>query len=439
MKRRMNFTLNNNELWNWLESDKGIEPYLLSISKLILDKSYIVEQRYEAHTNAQPSKIMNQLSLSIPRKYFLELQYCAKAYATIFSKVFPKLATYIDEMIYIEWLLYVEPDTPKYRDHLVHMFKVAYVGDTFMNNKTLLDKIVKRQFTKSGNDNCESHFRLWLRERGFNADDWDDNEREEIIKIAFFIAALFHDLGYGHYYLNKYKERLFRIYPWLLPDINQIDANACVSQGLLYGLPAYFIRHNHYLLNTEDGNGKHTLSKLKQRQLTAGFFRDCLPLNHSIASSFFVSHIAEDLFKSRSISEKLYVAFNIAAEAAMLHDMTKEERCLHLNCGFLNNDSDKTVPLAVLLILSDEISVWERHRIKYEQNDESVSYKLDTENMIKSVEVFFVEGKVELRPIYVNNKPGNAFEKEFRDALNFAETTEEKKLKFFDFDLVIRD
>lgn len=430
----MNFTLNNKELWNWLDRNQGIEPYLQSISNHILDKSYIVGQRYEAHTNSQPSKIMNQLSLIVPREYFLELQYCAKAYATIFSKIFPGLATCIDELIYIEWLLYVEPSTLRYRDHLVHMFKVAYAGDRFMSNEALLSKIVERQFAKPDNGKCESHFRLWLKERCFDADTWTHEEKKEIIKIAFFIAALFHDVGYGHYYLNKYKERLFRIYPWLLPDINQIDANAYVCQGTLDGLPACFIRHSHYLLNPEGGNSRDTSSKQKQRQLTAGFFRDSLPLNHSIASSFFISHIAEDLLKSRSISEKLYVAFNIAAEAAMLHDMTKEERCLHLKPQFLNADSDKTVPMAILLILSDEISAWGRHRIKYEQNDESVSVCFNKEDMIERIDMLFEKSSIKLTPVYATNDSENKFKEQMEDALKFA-IQSGSPLRFFDFDL----
>lgn len=192
------------------------------------------------------------------------------------------------------------------------------------------------------------------------------------------------------------------------------------------------------MFNPEGGNGKHTSSKLKQRQLTAGFFRDCLPLNHSIASSFFISHIAEDLLKSRSISEKLYVAFNIAAEAAMLHDMTKEERCLHLKHKFLNADSDKTVPMAILLILSDEISAWGRHRIKYEQNDESVSVRFNKEDMIERIDILFEQSSIKLTPVYVTNDSENKFKEQMEDALKFA-IQSDSSLRFFDFDLKFGD
>ena len=100
--------------------------------------------------------------------------------------------------------------------------------------------------------------------------------------------------------------------------------------------------------------------------IIAGFYRDCIRLNHSIASTFFIIDVAESLKLSGVLSQQLYVAFQLAAEACMIHDMTENGKWTHLDTNDKENDhfidcrDHENIPLAMLLILSDELSIWSR-------------------------------------------------------------------------------
>jgi len=142
--------LADNKFWDWLfpkngTEYSGINSYLQFIHEYQIDKGYIIDMSCE-HEPLRHSQIMDNLRSCMPREYFLEIQFCAKVYSTFFGKVFPPLAAQIDQLAYIEWLLYTEPSNLRYRDHLIHMFKVAYVIDRFFNFKPLLKKIVSWQF-----------------------------------------------------------------------------------------------------------------------------------------------------------------------------------------------------------------------------------------------------------------------------------------------------
>jgi len=252
-----------------MRTQPSIDDYLNIISNNQIDKGYIVEQI--ANRTMDSSIIMGYLRNNIPRKYFLELQFCAKTYTTILGKIFPPLAPYICELVYIEWLLYIEPSVPRYRDHLVHMFKVAHLMDVFLRDNELYEKLVSLQFDSA-------HFNTWCKNNSIRTDSWSDNKKKEVMKMSCFIAALFHDFGYGYYFLQRYNDRLLTIYSWMPSNTNPVDAKASSCNHIISSLPAQFIIAHHEWL----GKPRRTDNI---DHLVAGFFRDCLPLNHSVASA----------------------------------------------------------------------------------------------------------------------------------------------------------
>jgi hypothetical protein len=75
-----------------------------------------------------------------------------------------------------------------------------------------------------------------------------------------------------------------------------------------------------------------------------------------------------------ALSQQLYVTFQLAAEACMIHDMTKVGTWAHLqkkkNEHFIDCNEHKSVPLAMLLVLADELSVWNRPILKTKMSGE---------------------------------------------------------------------
>ena len=233
-------TLNDEHFWDWMipqEPNGGIYAYIKPFATNQLDSGYLLESLNEDSIQG-PSRIMENLDRCMPREYFLEIQYCAKTYATMFSKVFPPLASHVDQLAYIEWLLYTETDNLNYRDHLVHMFKVAFAGDQLLSHSSIVEIMLNKQFRSE-------HFQRWCENWKIDIKRWGDDDRVKIIKLAFFLAALYHDIGYGYFFMQKYKKRLFKVNKWLLPDADPTDINADNTRFLLQSLSGLFIEKYH--------------------------------------------------------------------------------------------------------------------------------------------------------------------------------------------------
>lgn len=425
--------LDNEHLWKWMaigkskDDTKTLDYYLRIIAHNQVNEDYIIKLKKENYFK-QPDDIMKNLSLMMPREYFLELQFCAKTIAAVFGTVFPPLASHIEQLAYIEWLLYTEPGYTKYRDHLVHMFKVAFAGDRLLS--IFLERICLFQFQSP-------HFKKWIKGK-FNISVIKKEERKEIIRMAFFLAAVFHDFGYGYYFHNRYQQRLYKINDWLLPGADLTDINGPLFQKFKTSLPYSFIEENHIWCSKSD-----KLNDMQKPLIISGFFRDCLPLNHSIASTFTIMNIAENLWDSGALNDNLYIAFQLAAEAIMIHDMTDKQNSLHLNFGkkdhFLNTQSYKSIPIAVLLILADELAVWNRFKIKpvHSGNDEEIRYKMDKELVPNKIEIEIMKDKLQLKPYYrtTRKKDYNILRKKFKERFDFFKC--KKSQMFMDYKIEI--
>lgn len=432
-------SLNNRDFWGWLKnlSSEKLGGYLRLIAENQTNPEYVIKLKKENDLNKSTDNIMKKLSLLMPREYFLELQFCAKTFAGICGTIFPPLVSHIEQLAYIEWLLYMEPGYPKYRDHLVHMFKVAFTGDRLLTYGDISEKICHLQFNSEKPDQPE-HFKKWLKENRLILP--EEADQKGILQMAFFLAAIFHDFGYGYYFHNLYQERLFKINTWLQPGTDLTDINTPFFQRFRKSLPYFFIEQHHMGCSKLD---KAVEDKHKKR-IISGFFRDCLPLNHSIASTFTILEIAEKFWEAGALNKKLYIAFQLAAEAIMIHDMTCKKNWLHLGDGnedhFLNTQSYKSIPLAILLILTDELSVWKRFRIQTGQSNSQreIIFQMTDENTPQEIEIEIQDKELLITPYYKNSeeKVFNALEKKFTgkdlECLKQGETTMfmDYKLKF---------
>jgi hypothetical protein len=84
----------------------------------------------------------------------------------------------------------------------------------------------------------------------------------------------------------------------------------------------------------------------------------------------------------------------------MIHDMTKNSKWVHFaaknkdNEHFIDCSDHKSIPLAMLIILADELSVWNRPRLKTKgEGSKSVLYSFETSDVPEKIELFISEAR----------------------------------------------
>ena len=375
--------LDESSFWEWMSlgisvKEPGNSDFLTESNKGYVHLlSLMMQNHWESialnrHAGGSPksARTLDRLSRHIPRKYLLELQFCLAAYGSVFATLFPSMLSHLDNLPYIEWLLYMEPDNERYRDHLVHMFRVAFVCNRLMQLRAIRQKALEYQFSSM-------HFLKWCREDLRNdPSSWDSSKRDKIVNAAIYLSAIFHDFGYGYYYLNLYRQRLAGV----LPVLTQIEGTADLHHRdmarMRNSLAAKFAAKYHHALQKNE-------SHPNAQAVLSGFFRDNLGLNHSVASAVFLVDLADKLYDHHAISDELYVAFHLAAEAAMLHDMTTNDKWLHFSTGtcreFLDCVKQEEVPIAALLCFADNLELGRRPRIRKRVKDKQCIFLMDDE------------------------------------------------------------
>lgn len=331
---------------------------------------------------AKGIRTLDRLSRCIPRKYFVELLYCLAAYSSVFATLFPSMLPHLDNLAYIEWLLYMETDDERYRDHLVHMFQVAYACDRIMQLRIIRQKCLKFQFSSQ-------HFLKWCQEqRRTDPSSWSSERQERVLYAAIYLSAIFHDVGYGYHFLCKYRQRL----AGLLPALTQGEATADLHHRDMINMrdslaAKYVSKHHHAFREIQDHKQKESPSANRE-VILSGFFRDNLTLNHSTASGILLMDLARGLYDHNAISDDLFISFHLAAEAAMLHDMTKKDRWLHFstqkNSNFLDCKKQREVPIATLLCFADNMELGGRPRCRPISEDTRCTFLMKTETGEKS-------------------------------------------------------
>lgn len=412
--------LSNETFWKWLNT--LIRNNVNYFDDMIDVERYATSQNFRNNSDSQ-SSIFQKLKEVIPADYFHEMEYCALAYSVVFGKVFPPLAQHVEQLAYIEWLSYVEPEKSKYRDHFVHMLKVAFVCEKIFD-KVLCEDIVKEQFESI-------HFSEWCDEKKIH---FNEDKKKNIVRAAFFLAAIFHDFGYGYRFVREYEKKLFKLN---LLGCDSVDITKSRGDIIKKSLLARFIVEHHAWSNNKE------LKQPQTENLILGFFRDCLPLNHSVASALAVLDIAENLYGSHIITPELYVAFQIAAEACCFHDMTKSKQYLHLmnaenHNHFLDCKSHIKSPVAVLLILADELSMWSRPKIEYKSSIDDTERITKLHHRWKNKQKYPTEIKLqfserELKISLDNIEQNEIFEKELFKLSVFRKAGKKDSLQIFDY------
>lgn len=356
--------LDESSFWDWMNlaasastpqgeifQPKSNNNYVHLMSVMMEDHWHSIAQVKHADGSPESARTLDRLSRHVPRKYFLEIQFCLAAYSSVFATLFPSMLSSLDNLSYIEWLLHMEPDNEKYRDHLVHMFRVAFVCNRLMQLPVIRQKASEFQFSSP-------HFLKWCQDNfRIDTNTWESSKKDRVLNAAIYLSAIFHDFGYGYHFLNYYRQRLAGVLPILTQSEATADLHHSDMARIRNSLAAKFVAKYHHALQRAGASANKEV-------ILSGFFRDNLGLNHSVASAMFLVDLADKLYDQHSLSDDLYIAFHLAAEAAMLHDMTSNEKWLHFstpNCGtFLDCKKQKEVPIAALLWLADNIELGRR-------------------------------------------------------------------------------
>ncbi|KKL97071.1 hypothetical protein LCGC14_1838170, partial [marine sediment metagenome] len=355
---------------------------------------------------AQPvnRRKIRQMGRYVPHWLWRQMQFCSKWYHDFFVRFWPELAGLAWNLLYMEWLLYVEPGYMKYREHLAHMFKVAFVAHSLLDCDAFADEVANHQFDES------PHFKNWASRNAVDLDFLEcAAERRLVVRWAALLASLLHDFGYAYKMRTGLDRQLHRVYGWVPSLCDGLEPTAACQQAFESSLAMEFIREKVAC----DNSRLVPDSPAAQRRRT-GFVRDSAPLNHGIASSLFMIQLREDLLRARALNNRLRVALELAAEAAMIHDMSKLDQWTGLRTSgtgdpgdakrrhFLLPTSHVDVPVAVLLMFCDELAIWRRPRIEEPPRSRlsgQVTYKFRPEKTVKAVRVELTPSdlKIELK------------------------------------------
>lgn len=339
-----------------------------------------------------------KISRYVPPWLWHQMFYCGQRYYDFFVRIWPSLARVATDLVYLDWMLYVEPVNMKYREHLVHMFKVACVGTWFLDDLDFLSEITQSQFNSQ-------RFHNWLKA---NFPRWYPTQDDQnlIVQWGLLLAALMHDFGYGYHLRGLVDDRVGSLYDWTASTVNNTELTAAAQQSVENSLAMEYIRGRLACCHQSTApDGKAA------RRRRSGFVRDVLPLNHSMASCLFILAIRDRLNEARALTDPLRLAFEIAAEAAMIHDMCRAERWVGMtphhsatepitNPAFLHSNSYQETPVAVLLIMADELAIWQRPQLKEPPRNESsrqVTYRFDNARQVTGLHIDLLPNRLEIR------------------------------------------
>ncbi len=382
----ISINLDEQSFWEWMslslkkpgnsnvlpESNKG---YVRLLSLMMHNSWESIALNRPAGGSPKGARTLDRLSRHIPRNYLLEIQFCLAAYSSVFATLFPSMLSHLDDLSYIEWLLHMEPDHERYRDHLVHMFRVAFVCERLMQLQVVHQKGIEFQFSST-------HFLEWCQEKlGIDPSRWDRSRKDKVLFAAIYLSAIFHDVGYGYYFLSQYRQRLAGVLPALTQGEATVDLHNRDMANIRNSLAAKFASKYHHAFRENEHPVQKDIFTANQEVILSGFFRDNLGLNHSVASGVFLVDLAGNLYNRRAISDDLYIAFHLAAEAAMLHDMTEDYKWLHFSkntCSdFLDCKKQREVPIANLLCFADNMEFGRRPRVTRIVKDKQCTLRMD--------------------------------------------------------------
>ncbi len=229
------------------------------------------------------------------------------------SQVWPGMGTMLDAQPAFEWTMHNDVFNRRYRDHIVHQVRVAALGDLLLDQPVRGQSLLLRAVAA-----------IRPRLRGVA------RQPEEFVRLAWWVAALFHDAMYAYENQEKHCRNLQTV--CLLPLANPTAASWFKAQKALVGLVGSLTHED--IVQCE--RAKHSFAGAAE-----------LAMQH---------HAYEEAVcgaEATSIRDRRRTLFGLASEAILSHQ----------KCRVAGEPIRfEAHPLAYLLVLSDELHETDRAR-----------------------------------------------------------------------------
>jgi len=300
---------------------------------------------------------------------------------------FPAYKFYISEFLNDEWLAAVDWHKGFHRDHVIHQPYVAYIGMTLLHDKgeifgssvlcgkSLLDKCIDTILEQR---HCE-YLMEYLKEMGAPSIYWNYENHGQLTRElwkwmfvdTFFMAALFHDIGYPWKFINAIHGKLDPHAP--LENPAQKNAKQI---AVSYGDRLVFYPLNNYRKKSPStpADWQSRFNELVQKGLAE---------THGMPGAISFLHLNDLLAKypAKTASPARRFCVEWAAMAILMHDMSGIYSKIDDRFGSLSmkvNNPQLRVsflrdPLSFVLTLSDLIEDFGRPNARFvktrSQND----------------------------------------------------------------------
>ncbi len=317
--------------------------------------------KYEKNMMDTPQFKMGGVEKRLDKNLLKKIR-SAQTYTLDYSYLFfPAYRKMSNELITYEWLSTVDPQK-FHRDHLIHQSMTTAIGMWLLDQKicsdmTMLDWAVTAITEKSACDYLKEYF-IHLGAGKLCRDFYLSSSRpitktlwKSLIKDTFFLASLFHDIGYPERFSTALKLKLFPLSPQESRSRREAEWIAATHNNrlLLHPFKGYRIENV-----AAPGNWQNEIIDLIEKALSR---------THGLPGALTFLHLNDMLRKYPDPTAFPIGQFCIewAAMAIMMHDMAgvyRPEngivRYPHLRLKFMKD------PISALLTLCDQIQDFER-------------------------------------------------------------------------------
>jgi len=200
-----------------------------------------------------------------------------------------------------------------------------------------------------------------------------DEIDNSLVRAAWWLAVLFHDVGYAYDLVRKLEDKIEQMYPFhRKPPISPNDEDLKgidFEHTLLYSF-----LHKEAFGNPKDSGELNNDEKDYRFRYICSIVENDMNLNHGIIGALFLHFALHEHEQYASYPSRAKLILNLAAEAILMHEiiyarqtsLCQPLKYRDLNKGGLRFDA-KEMPLGCLLILCDESQ--ERARLSLQPID----------------------------------------------------------------------
>ncbi len=277
----------------------------------------------------------------------------------------PSFEAVLRNHLYFEVLLYADTDRVMYREHIVHPYRVLAIGAHLM---TELPRLVPAM---SDALKQQPHVPQLLSDLQLGKDVFDDSKRQ-VLKTAWWLAAVFHDIGFPFLFFSRNLEpRIQQAYPVYTGG---------TAGRVAAATPEHLLRRALFRdLWCPRGQDAACYSS----RHASSFVSENLHSNHSLIGGISLLAMLEEMESVYRVSPEQALAFHLAADAVCFHDLIGTEKLAGppSSADLLTFENR---PLAWLLALCDELQDWGRPQVRFRRSDyDTVKVKFSANAAVK--------------------------------------------------------